>query len=509
MSVRRYVHLAIAVASVGVVLAIIGSASAANPPFSCGNTIEPSGSATYTLIGNLDCTGYSGIALVVEPAAGKTVTLNLGKNTITAHSDHDVIYVHGPGTTIINGGTLVTSGDADGVGLDEVGGDTINGTTITGDGESHDYAGVYDIEGYANTVTGATISGFTYGVYLDETINDLVSKSTITLGRNGSYEYYGEYGVYDQGGTNNAVTGNTISDSATGPEALVISGVTPDAPPDPIVYYGGGVRADHAAGTVISGNTMFSLKYGVNADDHNAGLWIQNNVIGSSAVDNMYTGIVFHHYDSADVISGNYVRNTVVEGINDYESFNNTYTGNVLTSGGNSADPWSYQIDPNGYGPVTMTNNYAREGCGSGFVILEAYTDSVPGPPYSMITGNHATANGGGIDCSGDWAGFYTTYLVGGTFSNNVAYQNNGEGFFFTQPWRTTISGNLAQGNSGDGFAFAATGSDSQPLAFMNNTSIYNGEVGFISYDDPVAGSGNKGNGTNGEVDCVLISGCS
>ena len=506
MRLRGIYFLAVA-ASVAAVLVLAGPASAANPPFSCGATIT---SGTFTLIGNLDCTGYSGTALTVDPGAGKTVTLNLGKYTITAESGHDVIFVYGPGTTTINGGTLVTSGDADGVELAAVAGATVSGTTIIGDGESHGYAGVSEGGGYANTVTGATISGFTYGVYLDGTINDLVTKSTITLGDNGSYEFYGEYGVYDGGGTNNAVTGNTISDGATGPEAPgVISGVTPDAPPDPVFYFGGGVRADHAAGTVISGNTMFSLKYGVNADDHNAGLWIQNNVIGSSAVDNMWTGIVFHRGDSADVISGNYVRNTVIEGINDYESFNNTYTGNVLTSGGDSADPWSYQIDPNGYGPVTMTNNYAREGCGSGFVILEAYTDSVPGPPYSMITGNHATANGGGIDCSGDWAGFYSTYLVGATFSNNTAYQNNGEGFVFTQPWRTTISGNLADGNSGDGFAFDATGTDSQPLAVMNNTAIYNGNVGFISYDDPVAGSGNKGNGTNGLIDCVLVSGCS
>ena len=490
MSVRKYVYLAVTAISVVVVLAVAGAASAANPPFSCGATIT---SGTFTLIGNLDCTGYSGTALTVEPAAGKTVTLNLGKYTITAHSGDNVIYIDGSGT--INGGTLVNSGSADGVYV-EAGGATINGTTITGGGTSVGYAGVYDDQGYANTVTGATISGFTYGAYLYESINDLVTKSTITLGDNGYGDggYYGIYGVYDKAGTNNAVTGNTISDSAT---------VTDSD------YYGGGVKADHSAGTVISGNTMSSMYYGINADDHNAGLWIQNNVIGSSAVDNMYTGIVFHHYDSADVVSGNYVRNTVDVAINDYESFNNSYTGNVVTSGGDSADPWSYQIDPNGYGPVTMTNNYAREGCGSGFVILEAYTDSVPGPPYSMVTGNHATANGGGIDCTGAWAGFYTTYMVGGTFSNNTAYQNNGDGFFFTQPWRTTISGNLAQGNSDTGFEFDATGSDAQPLAFMNNTSIYNGDFGFYSDHDPVAGSGNKGNGTNGIVDCVLVSGCS
>ncbi len=373
----------------------------------------------------------------------------------------------------------------DGVYL-EAGGATINGTTITGDGTASAMPASMTTRGTPTRSREPRSAASRIGAYLYESINDLVTKSTITLGDNGYGDggYYGMYGVYDQAGTNNAVTGNTISDSAT-----VIDSD----------YYGGGVKADHSAGTVISGNTMSNMYYGINADDHNAGLWIQNNVIGSSAVDNMYTGIVFHHDDSADVVSGNYVRNTVDVAINDYESFNNSYTGNVLTSGGDSADPWSYQIDPNGYGPVTMTNNYAREGCGSGFVILEAYTDSVPGPPYSMVTGNHATANGGGIDCSGDWAGFYTTYMVGGTFSNNVAYQNNGDGFFFTQPWRTTISGNLAKGNSGNGFEFDATGSDSAAAGLHEQHLDLQRRVRVLSaIDDPVAGSGNKGNGTNG-----------
>jgi len=414
---------------------------------------------------------------------------------ITAASGENVIYHSGGdgGALTINAGTLVNSGDADAVYLDAAAGDTVNGTTITGDGLANGYAGVYDYEGYGNTVTGATISGFTFGVYLYLGINDLVSKSTITLGDNGSYLDYGAYGVRDQGGTNNTVSGNTISDSSTD---------------DLTDWDGGGVRADESAGTVISGNTMFDLKYGVNADSHNAGLWIQNNVIGSNTMDSMWTGIVFERGDNADVISGNYVRNTVLEGINDHYSFNNTYTGNVLTSNASSTDPWSYQINPDGYGPVTMTNNYARNGCGTGFLILQAYTDSVPGPPYSMVTGNHATANGGGIDCSGDWAGFYVNYMVGGTFSQNTAYQNNGDGFFFTQPWRMTISGNLSQGNLESGFVFDATGTDSQPLSVLNNTALYNGLFGFVSIDDPVAGSGNKGNGTNG-LDCYLVSGCS
>ena len=135
MRLRGIYFLAVA-ASVAAVLVLAGPASAANPPFACGATIEPSGSATYTLIGNLDCTGYNDPALTVEPAAGKTVTLNLGVNTITAHSGDNVIHVEGPGTTVINGGKLVNSGDADALVLDEVGGDTVNGTTMTGDGSS-------------------------------------------------------------------------------------------------------------------------------------------------------------------------------------------------------------------------------------------------------------------------------------------------------------------------------------------------------------------------------------
>ncbi len=68
MSVRKYVYLAVTAISVVVVLAVAGAASAANPPFSCGATIT---SGTFTLIGNLDCTGYSGTALTVDAGRGQ------------------------------------------------------------------------------------------------------------------------------------------------------------------------------------------------------------------------------------------------------------------------------------------------------------------------------------------------------------------------------------------------------------------------------------------------------
>ncbi len=67
-----------------------------------------------------------------------------------------------------------------------------------------------------------------------------------------------------------------------------------------------------------------------------------------------------------------------------------------------------------------MVNNYARTGDGYGFYVFEAYNDSVPGGPYSLFSGNVATANGS----SGD-PGFYDEYSVGATWSKNVANYNN------------------------------------------------------------------------------------
>ncbi len=168
-----------------------------------------------------------------------------------------------------------------------------------------------------------------------------------------------------------------------------------------------------------------------------------------------------------------------------------------------------------------MVNNYARTGNGVGFAVLGAYSDSVPGGPYSLFSGNVATANG-----SSDAPGFFDEYSVGATWSKNVANYNATDGFDFCAPWRETVTGNSANLNGGNGYVFAydcdevvgppqvtpfpliGTAADEQPLAVTNNSATNNGEYGFAG-EYPTAGSGNTGKNTNACGDCYLVSGCS
>ncbi len=235
------------------------------------------------------------------------------------------------------------------------------------------------------------------------------------------------------------------------------------------------------------------------------------------------------------MISGNFIRNSFGAGVYDSGSFNNTYLGNIATANGRASDGYTFDIEPYGYGPVTMVNNIARLGHSTGFYICGAYSDSVSGPPYSLFAGNSAIANGtdgnpGFWDAAceirelGAQQGAHyqppqqrPVGSVGATWTGNVAKYNAADGFEFDAPWREIVTGNSASQNGDDGFLFLYAYENAQPLAVTNNSATYNGGYGFSGWDDegqgsvayPVAGSGNSGGGTNGYADCYLVAGCS
>ncbi len=358
--------------------------------------------------------------------------------------------------------------------------------TIIGDGTNTDSTGVYDYESTGLTVLDGSISGVKNGVYLDGSTGALIKHNTIMPSFN---DEYGCAGVYQDYGTVNYIVGNAFSSFESN---------------DPQQCYG--LRTEYSAGTVFNLNTVTGMYEGVESRRYDAGLTITENVM-----DGQINGIDLRDYNSGDLIAGNFIKNSVHHGVNDQNSFNNTYIGNILTSDGSASGDASYRIAPNGYGPVTMVNNYARLGYDEGFYVREAYSDSVSGPPYSTFAGNNAIANG--TDGS---AGFYDYYSVGSTWSANNAYANAYDGFYFEQPWREIVTGNMAKLNGDDGFLFIDVYEDAQPLAVTNNSATYNGGFGFSGWDDefespayPVAGSGNTGGGTNGFADCYLVAGCS
>jgi len=472
------VLLLAATASVGAVLMLAGPASAAN--LHCGQDLTGS----VTLIGNLDCTGSGGYALRFDHAH-PGVTLNLNGFKVIGDLDHHVINTDGANNITIKGGELDIHGD-DGVGCsvplvpcaigidNQFGGNnlTIAGVKIVGDGSGDSYGVISDLS-TGMSFTGGSVSGVDNGFDLYGETGDLIKGNTITP---------------NDGGT------GVLSDTYNNELSIVSNKFTDtDGDQTGTAYYG-----DYDAGTLFSGNTVTAMGYGIQDDEYDAGLSVIGNVMDS----NVY-GLYFTNFDSGDMISGNYIKNSVDEGVYDNESFNNTYTGNVLTSNGNLSNNESYYIYPDGYGPVTMVNNYARTGNGIGFYVYYAYNDTVPGGPYSLFSGNVATANGSSFD-----PGFSDHYSVGATWSKNVANYNNDDGFDFDLPWRETVTGNSATQNGGDGFSFLDNNEDNQPLAVTGNSATYNGGYGFQGAY-PVAGSGNTGGKTNASGDCWAVAGCS
>jgi len=488
----RGVLLLAATASVGAVLMLAGPASAAN--LHCGQSLTSS----VTLIGNLDCSsGWPGGDAITIGA--KNVVFNLNGFKITGYAGDDVIDTEDYNGVTIKGGGLVITGDGNGVDGSESNSLTLAGLTITGDGATAN-DGVEN--GYASglSLTGSTITGVRNGVENFETIGALIKGNTFAMyepnpvGPGAGPNHCA--GVNEHNGTGNMIVSNKMSATS--------------AYTNPTPCYG--LRTQYSAGTLFSGNTVTGMYSGAESKEYDAGLTITGNVLSGND-----DGVSLDEYDSGDVIAGNYIKNSVDEGIYDYESFNNTYNGNVLTSNGSTSSDYTYDIEPTGYGPVTMVNNYARTGDGFGFYVYEAYTDSVPGGPYSLFTGNVATANGSSFD-----PGFYDEYSVGATWSKNVANYNNDQGFDFCAPWRETVTGNSANLNGGDGYYFEydcgeaetvtpnnpGTIEGSQPLAVTGNSATNNGLVGFDA-TFPIAGSGNTGGSTNTDGDCYLVAGCS
>ncbi|HLX32091.1 MAG TPA: right-handed parallel beta-helix repeat-containing protein, partial [Gaiellaceae bacterium] len=240
--------------------------------------------------------------------------------------------------------------------------------------------------------------------------------------------------------------------------------------------------------------------------------WSSGTTLTGNTFDGNYEGAEIGDdsdgFASNDTISNNFFRNSYYEGIQDFNSDLNTYTGNVATNNGiecgtsPDVDCSGFYIYPDEDGSVTMTNNYSRLNS-YGYYTYYAYNSDSYASTRSLFSGNSATYN--------DY-GFYDYYSVLSTWSDNTAYGNNYDGFYFDYPDHETITGNLSTQNGsgvGDGFYFDDNYAPYQPLTFANNTATYNGNYGFEAAYPLSASSGNVGNSTNGTDDCWYISGCS
>ncbi|HLX31237.1 MAG TPA: right-handed parallel beta-helix repeat-containing protein [Gaiellaceae bacterium] len=474
----RAVYLLAAVASVAAVLVVAGPANA-TANWSCGETFATS---PGTLDNNLDCSGYTENALVIT-ADG--VTLNFGGHTVTVDgtADWDGVYNDGyTGLTVENGTINMDTG----------------GTAVEGYGVAND-------GGLGLTVADMTINGGYYGV-------DSYSSSDGTTVEGSTISGSTDEGIY-QRGNGATIDGNTIS-PASGAQ---------------------GIEATHGLGDVVSNNTVTGNFDGTDYIDGDIGIHlhldtaalVEDNTVTTEGSDAMYeswdsgtqvTDNTFDgNYDGLDIngeigpnsnesISGNFIRNSYYEGVYDYESDMNTYTGNVLSNNGiecgtspTDSSCSGFYIDPDDQGSVTMTNNYSRLSSW-GYYVEDAYNDDSYAATRSMFSGNSATYN--------DY-GYYDDYSVLATWSDNTAYGSNDDGFTFDAPNHETITGNSSMHNGGEGFYFEDNAAADNPLSVTNNVGEYNGDYGFYADDPLAASSGNTGSNTNGSDDCWFVSGCS
>lgn len=385
-------------------------------------------------------------ALVLPGTAGATTASNL---TCGATLDHSIVLngnLDCSGTSAV--AVTITKG---GVTLD------LGGNTITGNNS-------YDVVVADDTCTDTTYSNCD---------NVTVTNGTIS----GGYDQVDFYGNSD------TASNLTLSDAAD--------------------Y---GVYLDYTTGASVVNNTITGAGdigiYGVEA----AGSGIMSNLLKDSYYENVYLD-----YPQGDSIEGNASsENLGSSGVhsgaeNFYEDYgaNELYYGNISAGG-----TYGFDIEPDEYGNVTVTNNGARSATDYGIYVYEAYnwTSEYGKGPVSLINGNTATNND---------VGFYDEYSYDAMWQDNMANRNTSDGFEFYYSGGASITGNTAQYNGADGFY--VSGSDTYyqgyPLAaFSGNNAWYNQDFGFES-DYPINGSGNAGQNaggpTNNGGDCYQVAGCS
>jgi parallel beta-helix repeat protein len=455
MKVRKFVYLAAGVFAVAGCLVLAGPAGAArqihasNP--SCGSTIGTS----VTLTSNMTCS--TSPALII---GGTGITLNLNGYTLSeTNSSYEVIDnydgCNGSGCsdfTLTNG--TVSGGT---YGLDNEGASTgaVDGTTVTS----------------VNFVGQSS-----YGVYLEYSTDSNVSNNTVSETANDSLT-----GIEDDYGSSNAIENNTLN----GYE-------------DANTNTGTGIETYYVGGDMIENNTVSAWgDYGLYDDDYSAGLVVYQNVFAGNSY-----GIEFDSGDAGDAIAGNYVKNSVNDGILDYYSNYQAYTNNVVSSNGG----YGIELYADDDGVANASNNVSRFNFDDGFYFYELGDTSNYGGPsgsldgWNTISGNTAQHNGG--------EGFDDYYSAGETYTNNTATSNSDSGFYLDYPIGATVKSNTSTYNVDEGFDFEDNYAEYAPSSVWGNTAEYNADYGFYG-DYPVAGSGNQGGGTNSSGDCFQFAGCS
>jgi parallel beta-helix repeat protein len=303
---------------------------------------------------------------------------------------------------------------------------------------------------------------------------------TLNLGHHTLTVHSGETGVYSQ--ANGAtVTGGQISGG------------------DSQVYFYESSHDTASSLTLSGGDEGVYLYYETAAT-------IKSNTITGAVDEGIYM-----EYSASDLVSGNTITNASDDGIETDEDAHDEFTLNHVTNSdynyydeysdldefiGNTSTGGTYgfYLYEDEYGAVIAKSNVESEAADEGFYLDYDYNDETYSAPYTLISGNKASDNGG--------YGFEDYESYNATYTANIATGNE-YGFYLEYPARDTITGNTATGNTDEGFYLSENYEYYNVLSFSSNKATSNGDYGlYADYGAP--GKLNTGS-LNVPADCYDV----
>lgn len=363
----RYRRAVLGIAlAIGILSAVPASVMAAQP--SCGQTLT----TNTTLTANLNCSGYSGDALVM---GADGITLNLNGKTLTGpagNEGYDGVDTAGYHRTTITNGTIRDY--STGVNVDGSNRTTVSFLTIDGE-DTGDAYGIYNSNGVKNVFHHLTIVDTYEGVYTEYSAETTLRDSNVT---SSDIAYYASYT------TKNVVSNSTLTAGSEG------------------------VYEYRSHRNTYTGNRSNGGSWGFYFECNGHG---QVNVNGNTANNNSEAGfylsacyVVDHPLDG--FVGSRIVNNTANGnnyGFTDYSSYNELFRGNTANDNDNDGFYFDY---PSGHRIVY--NKALRNG--NGIYIEHNYSF------YAVAAVSYNTAR------RNDVYGFYADYGTDGL--DNVATLN-------------------------------------------------------------------------------------
>ncbi|CEL25988.1 hypothetical protein MB9_2377 [Methanobacterium formicicum] len=477
----------------------------------------------------------------LKNSSNNTISNNIASNIVLESSDDNIISKNN--ITDIN---HYYQDYYSGINLESSSGNTISENNITGNENTFEYfSGIILSNSIQNTISCNSISVFFNGIKLLNSTNNFISQNNLTASVKSWTILYqilfsqsATYGISLDGSINNTVSKNNIINNGFG--IYLYSASANQIMENYVNDCWAGIILDGSSGNQLSLNTVcngtygiYESLFGVNTNSNNNTISI-NSVRGNSAVGITANG------ENTSISENNVTDNGTgisVTGYNDNVS-GNTVTNNntgITAQGGGAVISENIVSENNGYGVdingdyFTVFNNIVSGNKGMGIAVNgnnvhilqnnilqnDGYGINATGV-NNTISGNNATNNGNaGIVINGDnatvsnntavnngnngfngwsWDGISITGNNPIITSDNIIHDNSRTGLFIRGD-NIVLNGFNIYNNGGYGIDISGVN-----LALINNTFTNNGNAGMVVNSNGVIISGNTvtSNGNRG-----------